>query len=400
LCHKHLVRLTIITTHPIQYQTPWFRALAEHPEIDLEVLYCHRATPQEQASAGFDVEFDWDVSLLDGYKHRFLQNIARKPSLNGFAGLDTPEIASIVKQEHFDAVIVNGWNYKSAWQAMRACWRTKTPVMVRSDSHLHTERSLTKRAAKLPLYRWFIPKVDACCAVGTWSRDYFLHYGARPDRVFIVPHVVDVDFFRQEAERLRSQRTELRREWQLDDEATVFLFAGKFIEKKRPLDFINAIATANKNGKKIMGLMVGDGPLRQACEDEVRSTNAPIRFAGFLNQSKMPMAYAAADALVLPSEGETWGMVVNEAMASGKSCFVSDAVGCAPDMIICDETGEVFPVGDIAALASLLATCSERQTRLKGMGAKAEQAASRQSIRAAVEGVMDAINAVSSGTRN
>jgi glycosyltransferase involved in cell wall biosynthesis len=395
-----LKRLAILTTHPIQYQTPWFRALAEHPEIDLEVLYCHRATPQDQASAGFNVEFDWDVSLLDGYPHRFLRNVARKPSLNGFAGLDTPEIASIVKEENFDAVIVNGWNYKSAWQAMRACWRTKTPVMVRSDSHLHTERSLPKRAAKLPLYRWFISKVDACCAVGTWSRDYFLHYGARADRIFIVPHVVDVDFFQKEAERLRSQRTELRRDWQLDEAATVFLFAGKFVEKKRPLDFINAIAMANKNGQRIVGLMVGDGPLRKACEDSVKTTNAPIRCAGFLNQGKMPLAYAAADALVLPSEGETWGMVVNEAMASGKSCFVSDRVGCGPDLILPGETGDVFPVGHIAALSSLVGSFAERRTDLSEMGAKAERAASRYSVGAAVEGVMDAINAVSSGNRN
>src|SRR5713226_7957010 len=243
-------RLAILTTHAIQYHAPWFRAVGEHPEIELEVLYCHRATPQEQANAGFNVEFDWDVSLLEGYRHRFLQNVARKPSLSGFAGLDTPEIASIVKAENFDAVMVNGWNYKSAWQAMRACWKTKTPVIVRSDSHLHTERSLPKQIAKLPLYRWFIPKVDACCAVGKWSRVYFLHYGARPDRIFIVPHVVDVDFFRKEAQRLRSQRMELRQEWQLDEAPTVFLFAGKFIEKKRPLDFVRAIAGANKNGKR------------------------------------------------------------------------------------------------------------------------------------------------------
>src|SRR5712664_95998 len=393
--------LGILATHQIQYQAPWFRALAERPEIDLEVFYCHRATPQEQASAGFNVEFDWDIALLDGYRHRFLLNVARKPSLHGFAGLDTPEIASIVKQENFDAVIVNGWNYKSAWQTMRACWRTKTPVMLRSDSHLHTERSLPKKLAKLLLYRWFIPKANACCAVGTWSRDYFLHYGARPDRVFVVPHVVDVDFFRKKAERLRLQGTALRREWQLDDEATVFLFAGKFIEKKRPMDFVRAIAGANKNGTRIMGLMVGDGPLRQACEDEVKTSNAPIRFAGFLNQSKMPNAYAAADALVLPSDGgETWGLVVNEAMASGKPCLVSDRVGCGPDLVVPGETGEVFALGDIAALSSLLGSYAERRRDLKEMGAKAERAASRYSIGAAVEGVMDAINAVSNGTRN
>src|SRR5258708_37080313 len=112
--------LAIIATHPIQYQAPWFRGLAERPEIDLGVFYCHRATPQEQASAGFDVEFDWDVSLLDGYRHRFLRSVARKPSLNEFPGLDTPEITDILNPASSDARIVTAWTYMAPCQSMRA----------------------------------------------------------------------------------------------------------------------------------------------------------------------------------------------------------------------------------------------------------------------------------------
>src|SRR5260370_12160091 len=130
--------LAIIATHPVQYHAAWFRALAEHPEIDLKVLYCHRATPQEQASAGFDVEFDWDVSLLDGYRHRFLRSVARKPSLNEFAGLDTPEISDILKPGNFDSVIANGLNSKTAWQPRRPSWRPTPPVVVPSDPTLLT----------------------------------------------------------------------------------------------------------------------------------------------------------------------------------------------------------------------------------------------------------------------
>src|ERR1051326_4371451 len=142
------MRLAILATHAIQYQPPWFRALAEHPEIDLEVFYCHRAMPSEQSNAGFGIEFDWDIPLLDGYQYRFLKNVSAKPTLANFRGLDTPELAGIIKQKRFDAVIINGWHYKSAWQAMRACWRPKTPVLARSDSHLHTDRGLMKRSIK------------------------------------------------------------------------------------------------------------------------------------------------------------------------------------------------------------------------------------------------------------
>lgn len=391
-------RLAILTTHPIQYHAPWFRALAAQPDIDLVVLFCHRATPEEQSAAGFGVDFEWDVSLIDGYQHRFLRNVARKPSVHTFNGIDTPDIKEIISQEKFDAVIINGWHYKSAWQTMRACWKTRTPVMARSDSTLRTERGFARKATKLPLYRWFVPKLDACLPVGTWSRDYFLHYGARPERIFIVPHVVDLDAFRQETKQQERRGNELRSEWQLDEDSTVFLFAGKFIQKKRPMDFVEAIAAAHQHGARLMGLMVGDGPLRQACEDKVRMCAAPIRFAGFLNQSLMPQAYAVADALVLPSEGETWGMVVNEAMASGKPCLVSDRVGCGPDLIVAGETGEIFPVGDIQSLASLLASYSARRKRLQEMGAKIERQMNRYSISAAVDGVVRATDAVRNGS--
>src|ERR1700730_13056179 len=123
------MRLGILATHPIQYQAPWFRALAAQSEVDLRVLFCHKATPQEQALAGFGVEFDWDRSLLDGYEHSFLRNVASRPSVDRFRDLDTPEIREIISSGRFDAIIVNGWNYRSAWQAMRACWHTGTPLM-------------------------------------------------------------------------------------------------------------------------------------------------------------------------------------------------------------------------------------------------------------------------------
>jgi len=127
----------------------------------------------------------------------------------------------------------------------------------------------------------------------------------------------------------------------------------------------------------------------------VNAIGAPVRFTGFMNQSKIPQAYAIADVLVLPSEDETWGMVVNEAMASRKPCLVSDRVGCGPDLIVSGETGEIFPVGDIQSLASLLASYSRHPERLPEMGAKVERQLSGYSIGAAVDGVVRAIDSVS-----
>src|SRR5439155_17973994 len=122
----------------------------------------------------------------------------------------------------------------------------------------------------------------------------------------------------------------------------------------------------------ITGLMVGDGPMRSQCEDFVARNEAPIRLAGFLNQSEIAGVYVAADALVLPSEGETWGLAVNEAMACGRPCFVSDQVGCGPDMIAEGINGAMFPCGNSDWLAGLLRQYADRP-RLGAMGQHARE---------------------------
>jgi len=388
------MKLGILATHPIQYQAPWFRALAAHSQLDLQVFFCHQATPQEQSAAGFGVEFDWDVSLLDGYSHCFLRNVAATPTISRFRGLDTPEIREIISRKRLDAVLVYGWNHRSAWQAMRACWHTGTPLMVRSDSNLLAERSLQKRATKWPLYRWFIPKIDACLPVGTWAREYFLHYGAKPERVFVVPHVIDDRYFSEQAVQLHFNRETLRSRWSLDQDTLVFLFAGKFTETKRPMDFVQAIARAANNNVKLTGLMVGDGPLRVLCEQFARDNNLPIRFTGFLNQSQISQAYVAADALVLPSESESWGLVVNEAMTCGRACLVSDRVGCGPDLIVSGKTGEIFRHGDIDELGRLMAQWASKPERVSEMGDAARKKIAGHSVNAAVEVVCEAVKVV------
>jgi len=386
-------RLAVISTHPIQYHAPWFRGMAAHPDLENHVYYCHKATPQEQARAGFSVEFDWDVPLLSGYSYSFLQNVARPAGHGRFGGFDTPEIGKIIRERQYDAVLVNGWNYKSAWQAIWAAWQSGIKVFVRGDSHLHVTRSRSMRLTKLLAYRRFVPRFDACLAPGIWSREYFAYYGARPDRIFFVPHVVDADFMTMESRRLRTHRSELRRQWVLRDDSVVFLFVGKFTGTKCPLDFVRAVYEASKNEASVTGLMVGDGPMRGACEDFVRSHDAPISFTGFLNQSQIVRAYASTDALVLPSVGETWGMVVNEAMACGQPCLVSDRVGCSPDLVLPGETGIIFPHCNVPALSAAMVNLARNPKQIATMGENAYNRLRGYSVQAAVNGVLQALAA-------
>jgi glycosyltransferase involved in cell wall biosynthesis len=385
------MRLGVLATHPIQYHAPLYRALAQ--QLDLTVFFAHQQTAQGQADAGFGVAFEWDVPLLDGYTHRFLNNRALEPSTQGFRGCDTPGIGPIIAEERFDAFLVNGWYNKSFWQAIRACWGTGTPLLVRGDSQLHTPRRWALRMAKELVYRTFIPRFDGYLVVGTRAREYYSYYGARPERMFFVPHFVDNAYFAAQAARLRPEREDLRTRYGIREASRVFLFAGKFIPEKNPVDFVTAVAVLAQRHPDVEGVMVGDGALRPEIEAEVERTGAPVHLLGFFNQSQMPKAYALADALVLPSQAETWGLVVNEAMASGRPVVVSSAVGCAPDLVDEGRTGHVFAPGDIKGLCSAM----ERTLRMIRDTSLEEALAHRMnrfSLETAIHGTIRAVRGV------
>jgi glycosyltransferase involved in cell wall biosynthesis len=398
------MHLGILTSHPIQYQAPWFRALAK--ETELEVFFAHRPDAAQQGD-GFGKAFSWDVDLLSGYRHRFLENVAKRPSSSRFFGCDTPEIKEIicgkqkaesrkqkaevtgqrsvvsgqssVLQRRFDAFIVNGWHLKSYWQAVRACRHARIAVLVRGDSQLLTPRSRLKRMAKSIAYRLLLRQFDGFLAVGRRNREYLEHYAVPSGKIFFAPHFVDNEWFRNKAEIFRKQKTGIRKEWQIPEDAFCVLFCGKFIPKKRPMDLVEAAHLLMRDNRipNLHLLFVGSGQLgtqlRANCdvvfdaEAFVSSARRSIPgprpkavFAGFRNQSQLPAAYMASDVLVLPSDaGETWGLVVNEAMACSLPAIVSNAVGCAPDLIDEGKTGFTYPMDDKGALAERLAALAK-----------------------------------------
>jgi glycosyltransferase involved in cell wall biosynthesis len=384
------MRLGVLATHPIQYHAPLYRALAQ--KLDLNVFFAHQQTAQGQADAGFGVAFEWDVPLLDGYPYQFLENAAKEPDVSTFWGCSTPEIGEVIARERFDAFLVNGWYNRSFWQAMRACWRTGTPLLIRGDSQLRTPRSLPFRLAKEAFYRAFIPRFDGYLVVGERAREYYLYYGAREERMSFVPHFVDNAWFRERAASV--DRQALRTKLGVGADTAILLFVGKFIPKKRPVDVIQAARRLQNRGRAVQVVLVGSGELEAELREVANALDVPVHFAGFKNQSELPFYYAGADLLVLPSDGgETWGLVVNEAMACGLPAVVSDAVGCSPDLTDAGETGEVFPLGDIDAFADAL----ERALPLIDRTRISEDLRAKMdvySLETAVEGTLAAVRAL------
>ena len=345
------MRLAIVASHPVQYYAPLFRALSKR--LDLTVFYAHRATADDQAKAGFEFGFEWDIDLLTGYKHEFLRNVSVRPGLDHFAGVDTPEIGHRLRTGYFDAVLLLGWFRKCFLQALWAAKRQRIPVLVRGDSHLDTPRSAWKRLAKELSYPLFLRSFDGALIVGERNRAYWRHYRYPESRMFDSPHCVDNEWFASRS--TDAARASLRSKLGIAPETAVILFAGKLVDFKRPLDVIAVARLLKAQGFDVEVLVAGAGPLEQALKSEAREAQVCLHALGFCNQSEMPEVYAAADILVLPSTGrETWGLVVNEALACGKPVLVSDAVGCAPDIVAHLGEFAVFTMGDTTALATNL----------------------------------------------
>ena len=375
------MKIGILASHPIQYQAPIFRELARHAE--LRVFFAHRQSAAGQANAGYGTAFEWDIDLLHGYESNFLENIASRPDTARFLGCNTPAIFAAVRQGDFDAFIVTGWNLLSYWQAVMACRLYRVPVLVRGDSHLETPRSTFKKYLKSLLYPLLLKCFSGFLYVGRKNREYLAHYGVGDNRLFFSPHSVDNAWFAEQTQRM--DRALLRTEWHVESGKRIVLFVGRLVSMKRLDDLLEALCLLMKAGLDIQGVIVGDGPLRPVLEEHARKSGIDITFAGFRNQSQLPALYKLADVLVLPSGGgETWGLVVNESLACGTPVVVSDSAGCSADLAADGSTGEVFPTGNVEALAAALSRVLARQPDQAGI----KQWVEAYSVQASVAGII------------
>lgn len=382
-------RIAVVLSHPTQYYSPWFRFVASHGVLTLKVFYLWNFGVTEQVDKGFDTSVQWDVPLLDGYDHTFVPNISSTPGTHAFSGLHNPTLRECLSDYRPDAVLLFGHGWRTNAELLIRGVPYQAALLYRGDSHLlgpqgGSFKSCLRRLATRFLYR----NIDQFLAVGTANANYFAAHGATPDRITFVPHCVDNDRFRQHGSAPEGNRR--RGELGIEPDQTVFLFAGKFEDKKRPLDVVRAFQEVNNRSAVL--LMVGSGALGNDLQSLARC-DPRIRFLPFQNQSAMPSLYAAADVFVLPSYGrqETWGLAVNEAMNCGCAILVSDHVGCASDLVHDGVNGRVIPAGDIMALEQAMRDALSDPERLRLWKENSRNIIERFSYSAARQGLLNAL---------
>lgn len=350
-----LHRVTVLQTHPVQYMAPWFRYIAAHrPEIDLTVLYASAPMPDQQG-VGFDEAFAWDVDLTRGYANRVLTppRGGARFDADSYRGVDAADVAEAVAETRPDLVVVPGWHSIFYTRAIAACRRSGVPVVYRGDSSFLSAPTGVRRMAWRLLTRRRLTRFDAYLSVGSPIREYLQHFGAPEPLVFDSPHVVDSEYFQGAAAALDEAggRDAVRSGLGAAPGDFLVLFAGKFIERKRPLDVITAAAAM---GGGVVVAMAGNGPLAEAARAHAERIGARVTWCGFLNQSALRRALAAADCVAVPSRWESWGLIVNEALSAGTPCVVSTGVAAAADLIEAGVSGASYDGADTGRLAAAL----------------------------------------------
>ena len=365
-------RVLAVATHPVQYMTPIFRRMAQHPSLDFRVAYCSLRGAEASHDPEFGANIQWDVPVLDGHSWSHVPN--RGSGTESFFGLFNPGLWKRIRSGNYDAVLCFvGYVRATFWVALAAAKLSKSAFLFGTDTTTLAPRDgrAWKTAVKKILWPRLFRLADQVVVPSSSSRDLIFSLGIPADRVTLTPYCVDNDWWMQRSSQV--DRAAVRASWGVSHNDVVILFCAKLQPWKRPADLLQAIAKARLLNAILV--FAGAGPLRASLEAEAETLGVAsrVRFLGFINQSQLPAVYTSSDLMVLPSEYEPFAVVVNEAMCCSCPVVASDHVGAASDLVAAVAPEFVFRCGDIEALAATLKDALADRSRLQSL-ARAAQA--------------------------
>jgi len=350
-------RVAVVAPTCFYYQVPIFKELAADNQIDLKVFFC-----SDEALSGSDVpkkfmtESDWgiDEDLLHGYDYKFMKNSSPWPSyLKPFVGLINLGIWRDIVRYKPNAVILMSWMNTTWWMAIMACLFLRIPFFYLTDQNLQRDLAASRWKVglkKLILGKGIFRMASGFLCAGSANRDLYRFYGVPEEKLIPFAFSWGYDRLLKISDEKAMEKAELRQQFGIPEDRFVVLYCGRMSPEKSPMYLLKAFEKI-RHPKKTL-LFVGDGSLRgelQRYADDHGMES--VRFVGFKTRREVPDYYTVSDLLVLPSDRETWGIVVNEAMCFRLPVITSDQVGAVHDMIDDGRNGFSFPQGDIDALA-------------------------------------------------
>lgn len=390
-------KLAIIVSHPIQHFVPFYRALTQDDRIDLAVNYCSRIGVAPYFDQAMNTTIAWKMDLLGGYEHVFLPEADSITSTSPRT-VNNPSVGAELARQAPDAVLIYGYNFITSLRALFWCRRNRVPAMMISDSELKTVRSpRTKRIKRLVVPR-ILRRYDAFLTVGDCNEDYYAHYGVSRDKLFRSPFTIDEETYQAAHQNRAALRNACRRDLGIADDEVVALTVGKLSRRKHPADVIDAARDikARGNPHKVRFVLAGNGEEMDRLEKIVADEQLPVTMAGFINVDVLPSYYAAADMIVHPSSRDPHPLVMSEGACIGLPLVISDRVGAAgpTDIARPGENAEVFPIGDVRALADQVTALAGDPDRRAQMSARSREIFGELDMQRSVEGAVDALQYV------
>jgi glycosyltransferase involved in cell wall biosynthesis len=396
-CHEpglpRPIRLAAFAPSPVYYRSGLYRRIAADERFEFTAIFSSSAGVRP-GDLGYSHPVAFDADALAGFKSLFLARSSVTESRGSFFSLFDVDIIPILIRERFDLVWLHGYYSATHLMASLTQMTRGRKLLIREEQNLLSPRPAWKKALKQTLLRSLFTR-SIGMYIGTQNREWFRSHGMPDTRLFHVPFCVDNDALQGEAQRLAGRKRELRDEFAIPPDAgPVILSVARLVPKKQPLLLLESFLALRERHPCFL-LVVGTGE----CEEEMRAfvrrhRVRDIRMVGFLNQSEVGRAYAAADIFVLPSGwDETWGLVVNEAMNFSLPVVVSDRVGSAADLVVHGETGFVFRHNSPQELTNVLSLLVDDAPQRRALGEGGAARITSWNYGAAAEGLCRAARA-------
>lgn len=388
------IRLAAVISHPIQHYVPLFRRLAKCPDLNVKVFYCCDWGVRDYHDPGFNCNFSWDVSLLDGYEHEFLPN-GRRPRSMSFWEVDNPLVNQYLDKFRPHLVYLHGYGHRTCWRA--ANWaRGRAALLHFGDSELVHSRSWGRRLLKQAILRWHFRRCDAFLTVGDNNEKYYRHYGVPQEKLFRGAIPIDLARFQATLKHQdRPSRIEMRERFGLPGQGLLALLVGKLEGRKRPGDFVEALSRLENQSAAVCGLLVGDGPLRPKLERQIAQLglSAKVKITGFINQATIPLVLDAGDILVTTSDFDPHPLVVTEGLVMGLPVIASDKVGCIgpSDSVRPGFNALIYKCGEVDELAQAIHKLVIDDSLRNRLSRGSRDLLQTQDVDVAVKGVLQAI---------
>ena len=360
---------------PAPYMVERFNAVARRGNIDLEAWFGARTEPDRSWTID---ESTWE------FPHRYLPRVGM-----GSRWLSLP--SSVLSARRPD-LLVSLYATPSFLAGLRLAWwrgwRTALWVEVTFDSWIR------RRAWKEALKRAVFKRVDGIITAGQDGRAFAMRYGVPSERIQIARHVVDAGYFASESAAWRPERDRIRAE--LGVSGVVFVYVGRLWWVKGTGPLLAAYASvARELPNDTSLLLVGDGPEEARIARMCELDGLPVKLAGFRQRAELPRMYAAGDVFVFPSLGDTYGLVVDEAMAAGLPVISTTAAGEIHERVVDGVNGYLVPPDDPGALAAAMRRLAVDPDLRHQMGAHSSEMIApytpdhwAQAFEEAVEGIL------------